>query len=66
MARWRRTFLRGNKRFWAPIAITSGLTIFFFGVTYVDTNISIGWFDIVCGIILIGLGLSAAPIKSEH
>lgn len=65
MAKQRRTFWRGDKRFWSPIAITSGLTIFFFGITYVATNTAIGAVDIVVGLVLIGIGFSAAPIRSN-
>ena len=60
----KRNFWRGDKRFWSSIALTSGLTIFFFGVSYVTTNVCIGWVDIVFGIALLIIGFSAAPLKS--
>ena len=73
MARQKRNFWRGDKRFWSPIAITSGLAIFFFGVTYeannaatVANNAAIGWVDIVFGIILMAVGFFTAPRKSER
>jgi len=44
--------LRGDKRFWAPIAIAAGLTITFFGIAYTSTNTFFGWFDIIAGIII--------------
>ena len=59
----KRTFLRGDKRFWSPIAIGSGMTIFFFGVTTVPNDPARGWFTIGCGLLMLFLGLCAAPIR---
>jgi len=59
----KRTFLRGDKKFWSPIAIGSGLTIFFFGVTTVPNDLIRGWFTIGCGLFSVILGLGIAPIR---
>lgn len=61
----KRRFLRGDTKFWAPIAIGSGLTIFFFGVSLAISTSPIdrttGWFDIGFGIFLIAIGFIIAP-----
>ncbi len=60
----KRNILRGDKRFWAPIAIGSGLTITFFGISYVTTHMWIGCVDIVFGVLLLIVGFCIAPIRS--
>ncbi|MGA8849494.1 MAG: hypothetical protein WB564_06715 [Dehalococcoidia bacterium] len=59
----KRIFLRGDKKFWAPIAIGSGLTIFFFGATTVPNDPARGLFTLGCGLLSVILGLAIAPIK---
>lgn len=59
----KRTFLRGDKKFWSPIAIGSGLTIFFFGVTTVPHDLGRGWFTVCCGAVMVILGLRIARIR---
>jgi hypothetical protein len=62
----RRNFWRGDTRFWSPILITSGLTVFFFGVSYSGTDLCIGWFDIVVGVAMVCIGFSAAPKRPKR
>jgi len=58
-----RTLLRGDKKFWSPVAITSGISIIFFGITFVVINQIIGWIDIVFGLALLVVGFLIAPIR---
>ncbi|PIU55824.1 MAG: hypothetical protein COS87_03960 [Chloroflexi bacterium CG07_land_8_20_14_0_80_45_17] len=57
----KRSIFRGDKQFWAPIAISSGLTIMFFGIPFTTISRWAGWVDIVFGIILLGIGFLIAP-----
>jgi len=59
----KRNLWRGDKRFWSPIAIGSGLTIFFFGIAIVPNDLARGWFTIGFGLLLLTLGFCTAPIK---
>jgi len=59
----KRELWRGDKRFWSPIAIGSGLTIFFVGIATVPNNTVRGWFTIGFGLLLLILGFCIAPIK---
>lgn len=59
----KRMLFRGDKRFWAPIAISSGLTITFFGIGFVAENMCVGWVDIAFGLGLLLVGLSIAPMR---
>ena len=63
---WKRNFWRGDKRFWSPIALTSGLTIFFFGISYMPVNKCVGWVDVIVGVALLIIGFSVAPLKSQN
>jgi hypothetical protein len=56
---------RGDKRFWSPIAIGSGLTIFFFGIATVPNDLGRGLFTIGFGLLLLILGFSIAPIRES-
>jgi hypothetical protein len=56
---------RGDKRFWSPIAIGSGLTIFFFGIATVANDLARGLFTIGFGLLLLILGFSIAPIRES-
>lgn len=62
----RRNILRGDKRFWSPIALTAGLTIVFFGISYMPTSRCVGWIDVGFGIMLLIIGFVAAPLKSQN
>ena len=57
-------FWRGDKKFWSPIAIGSGLVIFLFGISTVHTG-STGWFTIGSGLVLLVLGFWTAPIRES-
>jgi hypothetical protein len=65
MAKQKRAFWKGDKRFWSPVAMSLGLATFFFGVLRVAPTVPIyvGWVTIVCGIILVFVGFSTAPLK---
>lgn len=52
--------LKGDRKFWSPILIGSGFTIFFFGVSFTVVNLAIAWFDIAAGIAFLALGLCMA------
>jgi len=52
--------LKGDRKFWPPILISSGFTIFFFGVSYTAINLAIGWVDIGFGIAFLAVGLCMA------
>ena len=56
---------RGDKRFWSPIAIGSGLTIFFFGIATAPNDLGRGLFTIGFGLLLLILGFSIAPIRES-
>ena len=59
--------LRGDKRFWAPIALTSGLAILFFGISFYFANESFRWvarLDIGMGIALLLLGFILSPLRT--
>jgi hypothetical protein len=63
----KRPFLRGDKRLCAPIAIGSGLTIFFFGVSLFSSCYIVRWIDIIFGIALIIIGvLLLNSIRDTH
>lgn len=55
-----------NRRFWSAIAITSGLTITLFGVSFYFIEPYIGWIDIVFGIFILIIGFCIAPWKEPH
>ena len=57
---------RGDKRFWSPIALTAGLTIVFFGISYMSASKCVGWIDIGFGIALLIIGFATAPLKSQN
>lgn len=54
------TILKGDKKFWSPILISSGFTIFFFGISFTVVNLAIALFDIVVGIAFLAIGLCMA------
>ena len=64
----KRRFWRGDKRFWSPIAITSGLAIFFFGIATIPQDCVRGYVTTAAGVILLVAGFSMAPIRevSSH
>ena len=49
--------LKGDKKFWSPILIGSGFTIFFFGVSFTFVSLGVAVFDIIAGIAFLALGL---------
>jgi len=63
-----------QKLFWAAVALGSGLTIFFFGVSEVPFGFSVaelgdilrGWFTIICGIGILIMGFKLAPYRDEN
>lgn len=57
-------YLRGDRRFWSPIAITCGLAIFFFGLGFVSVNAINGYIDIAVGLILLIIGFLIAPYRA--
>jgi len=57
--------LRGDKRFWSPIAISSGLVILFFGISYTAANLIIRWVDIGFGIALLSIGFYTSPLRES-
>lgn len=56
--------LGGDKRFWSPIAITSGLTIFFFGIGFTSISLILGIITFIIGIALLIIGFSTAPFRA--
>ena len=56
---------RGDKRFWSPIAIACGLTVFFFGVSFLPPNSFVGWVDIAAGVVLLVVGFMIAPFGAK-
>ena len=60
----RKPFLRGDKRFWSPIAISIGLAVVFFGILRTDVSLTIKWINIGIGIALIIIGFSISPLRA--
>lgn len=60
----RKPFLRGDKRFWSPIAISIGLAVVFFGILRTDVSLTIKWINIGIGIALIITGFSISPLRA--
>jgi len=60
--------LRGDKRFWSPVAISLGLATFFFGVISLPATPDQvrGWVCIIVGIVLFIIGFSAAPFRESQ
>lgn len=55
-------FWVGDKRFWSSIAISSGLVIVFFGISFTEAGLTIRWINIGFGIALLIIGFSASPL----
>ena len=51
------SMLKVDRKFWSPIVISSGLTIFFFGVSFTFVNLGVAIFDIIAGVAFLALGL---------
>lgn len=49
--------------FWSPIAISSGLVVFFLGVNLTQVSLLIGWIGIIAGIVLLAFGFLWARKK---
>jgi len=60
----RKPFLRGDKRYWAPVAMGLGLASFFFGVSSLALTVSTreSWVAVGGGIALLIIGFSASPL----
>lgn len=58
-------YLRGDKRFWSPIAISTGLVILFFGISYTAANLIIRWVDIGFGTALLSIGFYISPLRES-